>query len=125
MDENHYFSSQDPMIKFRQEMMLRNFSPKTIKSYLYYTSDYLKKSNKPIREINGRDVRGYLEGLVSLGMSASTLNCAYSALQLYFEKILCRRFFFNILRVKKEKHLPVVLSVAQNNLQDIRSPLDS
>jgi len=98
------------MLKFRQEMILRNFSQKTIKSYLYYTSDCLKKSNKPIREINGRDVRDYLEGLVNLGMSASTLNCAYSALQLYFEKILCRRFFFNIPRAKKEKHLPIVLS---------------
>ena len=110
MDNNLHFPSQDPMVRFRQEMVLRNFSPKTIKSYLHYTSDCLKKSNKPIREINGQDVRGYLEGLINLGMSASTLNCAYSALQLYFEKILCRKFFFSIPRAKKEKHLPVVLS---------------
>lgn len=109
MNENLHFPSQDPMVKFRQEMILRNFSPKTIKSYLHYTSDCLKKSNKQIREINGQDVRNYLEGLVNLGMSASTLNCAYSALQLYFEKILRRKFFFSIPRAKKEKHLKKIL----------------
>ncbi len=101
------------MARLRQEMKLRNFSTKTIKSYIYYISDCLKKSNKQAREITGGDVRDYLEKLADLGMSASTLNCAYSALQLYFEKILRRKFFFSIPRAKKEAHLPSVLSKSE------------
>jgi len=110
MNIKQQFSSQDPLIKLRQEMKLRNFSQKTIKSYLYYITDFLSKSNKQIRQINSSDIRNYLEKLADSGTSASTLNCAYSALKMYFEKIMFRKFFVTIPRAKKEKHLPEVLS---------------
>lgn len=110
MDTKQQFPSQDSLIKLRQEMKLRNFSQKTIKSYLYYITDFLDKSNKQIRQISGPDIRNYLEKLADLGVSASTLNCAYSALKFYFEKIMFRKFFVSIPRAKKEKHLPDVLS---------------
>jgi site-specific recombinase XerD len=110
MDIKQQFPSQDSLIKLRQEMKLRNFSQKTIKSYLYYITDFLGKSNKQIRQISGVDVRNYLEKLADSEASASTLNCAYSALKLYFEKIMFRKFFATIPRAKKEKHLPEVLS---------------
>ena len=110
MNIKQQFSSQDPLIKLRQEMKLRNFSQKTIKSYLYYITDFLSKSNKQIRQINNSDVRNYLEKLADSGTSTSTLNCAYSALKMYFEKIMFRKFFTTIPRAKKEKHLPEILS---------------
>lgn len=110
MDKKQQFPSQDPLVKLRQEMKLRNFSQKTIKSYLYYITDFLSKSNKQIRQVSSVDVRNYLENLADSGTSASTLNCAYSAMKLYFEKIMFRRFFATIPRAKKEKHLPEVLS---------------
>ncbi len=110
MNESHRFPSQDPMVKLRQEMKLRNFSQKTIKSYLYYIGDCLKKSNKQARMISGSDVRNYLESLADSGMSSSTLNIAHSALRFYFQIILRRKFFSDIPRACKEKHLPAVLS---------------
>jgi len=110
MDTKQQFHSHDSLIKLRQEMKLRNFSQKTIKSYLYYITDFLSKSNKQIRQISNVDIRDYLEKLADSGVSASTLNCAYSALKLYFEKIMFRKFFATIPRAKKEKHLPEVLS---------------
>ncbi|OQA36940.1 MAG: Tyrosine recombinase XerD [Parcubacteria group bacterium ADurb.Bin326] len=110
MDIKQQFPSQDPLIRLRQEMKLRNFSQKMIKSYLYYITDFLAKSNKQIRQVSSVDVRNYLEKLADSGTSASTLNCAYSAMKLYFEKIMHRRFFATIPRAKKEKHLPEVLS---------------
>lgn len=110
MDRNQYFPSQDPMIKLRQEMKLRNFSQKTVKSYIHYISDCLQKSNKQARQISGNDVRLYLENLANSGLSSSTLNTAYSALRFYFATILRRNFFFNIPRARREKHLPVFLS---------------
>ncbi len=46
MNQSNYFPSQDPVLKLKQEMKLRNFSPQTIKSYIYYITDLLKKAKK-------------------------------------------------------------------------------
>ncbi|OGH93689.1 MAG: hypothetical protein A2538_00605 [Candidatus Magasanikbacteria bacterium RIFOXYD2_FULL_41_14] len=110
MDQNTYYPSQDPMVKLRQEMKLRNFSQKTIKSYLNYTIRFINWSNRPIREVTGNDIRMFLEFLVDNKSSASTVNTAYSALQFYFGNVLGRNFFINIPRAKKSRYLPVVLS---------------
>lgn len=110
MNQSNYYPSQDPIIKLRQEMKLCGFSQKTIKSYLHYIIDILNKARKGPRAVNADDVRNYLENLADNGKSASTLNCAYSALQFYFERILRRRFFANIPRAKKDKKLPEVLN---------------
>ena len=94
----------------RQEMRLRKFSQKTIQSYLLYIEACLRFVQKSPREVNGADVRNYLDHLASAGKSASTLNTAYSALQFYFGRILCRKFFVHIPRAKKQHTLPEVLS---------------
>lgn len=110
MKESQLYPSQDPMVKLSQEMRLRKFSPKTIKSYLLYIEACLRFVKKSPREVDGTDVRNYLDNLAVTGKSASTLNTAYSALQFYFGKILCRKFFVNIPRAKKPHTLPEVLS---------------
>jgi len=91
-------------------MRLRKFSPKTIKSYLLYIEACVRFVRKSPREVDGNDVRNYLDNLASTGRSASTLNTAYSALRFYFGKILCRKFFVHIPRAKKPHTLPGVLS---------------
>lgn len=115
MDTNYIntrypYNSQNPLEKLRQEMRLRKFSQKTIKSYLHYTTYLLNFTRKSPTNINQSDIRNYLENLCDKNASSSTLNTAYSALKFYFEKILYRKFFFNIPRAKKDKKLPIVLS---------------
>jgi site-specific recombinase XerD len=110
MNQSNYYPSQDPLIKLSQEMKLRGFSQKTVKSYLYYITAMLHFANKGPKNITGDNVRNYLELLADKGRSSSTLNTAYSALKFYFEKILRRKFFTNIPRRKKNKKLPEVLS---------------
>lgn len=106
----NYYPSQDPILKLKQEMKLRRFSPKTVKSYLYYITAALKSANKGPKDINTQDLRGFLEKLADEGKSTSTLNTAYSALQFYFEKILRRRFFMNIPRARMPKKIPEVFT---------------
>lgn len=110
MNENQRYPSQDPMVKLRQEMRLRGFSQKTIKSYLLYIEACLRFVRKSPRDVNGADVRQYIDHLASAGRSASTLNSAYSALQFYFGNVLHRKFFMSIPRAKKPHTLPIVLS---------------
>jgi site-specific recombinase XerD len=105
-----YYPSQDPIAKLKQEMKLRKFSPKTIKSYLHYITDLLECSSKNPKTVNTNDIRKYLENLADRGQSASSLNIAHSAFKLYFEKILNRRFFANIPRAKQPKKLPETLT---------------
>src|SRR3989344_7703801 len=47
-----YYPSQDPILKLKQEMKLRKFSQKTIKSYLYYITALLKYANKNPKTFN-------------------------------------------------------------------------
>jgi len=110
MIQNNYYPSQDPINKFKQEMRLRGFSLKTIKSYTYYIRKILNESSKNARSVDSADVRNFLDRMVDDGASASTINIAHSALKLYFGKILHRKFFASLPRVKKSKHLPVVLT---------------
>ncbi len=110
MKESKYYPSQDPVLKLKQEMKLRNFSPQTVKSYLYYIKDILKSTGKSPKNINTDDIRVYLEKMTDNNLSTSTLNSAYSAFKFYFEKIMHRKFFINIPRAKKSKKLPEVLT---------------
>jgi len=110
LQESYQFQSKNPIFGLKQEMKLRKFSQKTIKSYLHYITEILNFTRKNPKEINNEDVRGYLEKLCDKGLSSSTLNTAYSALKFYFEKILYRKFFFDLPRAKKDKKLPIVLS---------------
>ncbi|MDD5043701.1 MAG: tyrosine-type recombinase/integrase [Patescibacteria group bacterium] len=111
----HYRPSRDPIILLKQEMKLRGFSDKTIKSYIHYINDCLRFAGTDPRSASQKDVRAYLEYLADENLSASTINTAYSALLFYFGKILNRNFFVKIPRIKKEKHLPVVLSHEEIN----------
>lgn len=110
MVQNHYYPSQDPIAKLAQEMKLRKFSQKTVKSYCYYITNCLDWSRKNAREITTDDIRAYLEKKADEQASASTLNTAYSALKFYFGNILRRKFFLSVPRAKKDKKLPTVLS---------------
>jgi len=93
-----------------QLLKIRNLSPKTIKSYVYYNRVFLYFVGKSARQVKALDIKKYLENLADKGCSSSTLNLAYNALKLYYGKIYKRRFFVNIPRAKKDKKLPIVLS---------------
>jgi integrase/recombinase XerD len=107
------YPSQDPMFRLAQEMKLRNYSKRTIRTYTQYITKCLAFANKGPRNINRHDIRSYLTHLADTGLSASTLNTAYSALQFYFAQILRRSFFTRIPRAKKPKTLPTVLSTSE------------
>ena len=110
MNTPHWRPSRDPMLQLDEEMRLRGLSRNTRESYTYYVRDCLAQCGKSPREVTAADVRHYLGQLAERGRSASTLNCAYSALQYYFERILHRKFFASIPRSKEPKKLPAILS---------------
>ena len=124
MKSPHYRPSRDPLVSFTQEMQLKNFSRRTIQSYTHYIQDCLKHANVDAVAIKEDHIRDYLLSLQQKNSSSSTINTAYSALKLYFEKILRRKFFAFIPRSKREKQLPTVLSKNEvKKLIDVTSNL--
>ncbi|MBU2575956.1 phage integrase N-terminal SAM-like domain-containing protein [Patescibacteria group bacterium] len=110
MNTQNYRPSRDPMSQLAQEMRLRGFSQKTIKTYLYYTKEVLRFARCSPKEITTQSIKDYLDFLANNGKSSSTLNTAYSSLRFYFETILHRSFFMHLPRSKNKKRLPIVLS---------------
>jgi integrase/recombinase XerD len=104
----------DPLLHLeglRRELKSRKYSPKTTKAYLCYNEDFLKFVNRSPLEVTNKDVKDYLVFLVEQKeSSASTLNIAISAMKFYYGGILKRRFAYEIIRPKKDRKLPVVLS---------------
>lgn len=101
------------MFRLAQEMRIRNFSPKTIQTYIHYNKELLHFASKDVRGIEKQDIRDYIDCLFNLGRSSSTVNLAINALKFYYEGILRRKFFtsnIGIRRPKSEKKLPVVLN---------------
>ncbi len=105
--------SRDPMYNLEQEMRLSNFSPKTIKLYLYYNKELLRFASCFADEVTSKIIKDYIDFLIQSGKSTSTINLAINALKFYYSKILHRKFFNDltgIKRPKEAKKLPVVLS---------------
>lgn len=92
-----------------RELRIRNYSRRTIESYVYYNEELLRFCNKDPREVATDDIKDYLDFL-SKGRSTSTVSVAYNALHFYYKEIWRRSFFVNIHQPRKAKYLPVVLS---------------
>jgi len=104
----------DPSIyldELKKEPMLRKYSQRTIKLYLYHNREFLEFFKKNPYEVSNEDIRDYLYHLANdKEASTSTLNIAINALKFYYGEVLKQRFVYEIKRPKKDKKLPVVLS---------------
>jgi len=92
-------------------MLLRKYSPRTIKAYIYYNEKLLKFTNKRSEDITEKHIKDYLFHLVEeKKVATSTLNSAINALKFYYGTVLKRNFIYEIRRPRKDKKLPEVLN---------------
>ena len=98
----------------KKELEIRNFSPKTVKAYLFYNTDlvrYCQKDPTVIKEVDVKDYLWYL--LEQRHVSAATARLALNAIKFYYRAVKKRRFYFNFGLPRGEKKLPVVLTKAE------------
>ena len=103
----------DVLEQLRRELRLRNYSPKTIKSYTSCIRTVARYwGSRGVTDLNGEDVRRYLLfALEHEGLSASTVNQLFNALRFLYVEVLKKPFVIgSIPRPQTEKKLPVVLS---------------
>lgn len=97
--------------KYKKELKIRGYSPKTIKAYLGHLNRFTMKSDQLIQDIQDTEMKEYILELIDLELSESYVNQGISSLKLFYN------IFFNnnvlslsIPRPKKAKKLPIVLS---------------
>ena len=94
--------------KLIQELEIRNFSRKTIKSYVFVIDKFLRYSKNKGKELNEEGVKDYIQELIKI-RNPSTVSQSVSIISFFFEKIL--ELKINIPHPKRNNYIPKVLSV--------------
>lgn len=92
-------------------MRMRDFSPKTVKAYLWHVTEFTRYFGKSPDLLGEEEVRRYLLYLSDeRKLSWSSVNVGYSALRFFYVNTLNRDWQVNkIPRPKGRRRLPVVL----------------
>ncbi len=102
--------------KFREVMVLKRYSPKTLKSYLSAVRRshqwFLAAKGVPIDEIDTSLAKEFFLMLIEeIGVSTSMVRIYRFAISFYFSTTLGRKIDFSFLEgMKSDRHLPTVLS---------------
>ncbi len=94
--------------KLEKELKIRNFSKKTIKSYLYSVEEFLKYAKK--KGLNSETLKEYI--LKNLGrQNPSSVAKDSFAIKFFFEKVLNEKI--NLPPIKRNKTLPDILTIEE------------
>lgn len=103
------------------DMRIRNFSPRTITSYVYKVMEFAKHFDRCPSKLGPEEVRTYLLYRINKGLARSSVVQSVCALRFLYQTTLDRQWRKQDLPFpKKERRLPVVLS-----LSEVRAFLDA
>lgn len=95
--------------ELEQALKLRNYSPKTVKSYVNCVRTYLINRAGDVT-MNEKDIRAFLLDKLEKGHSGQTVNLYLNALKFFYGEVMRERRRLKIAFAKKSKGLPVILS---------------
>jgi integrase/recombinase XerD len=99
----------DALQKFKQQLVLKSYSPSTIRTYTNEFVQFLNTiNNVPAYEFSTVRIKDYLQYCFeNLKLSENTLHSRINALKFYYEQVLRKeKFFWEIPRPKKQHQLP-------------------
>lgn len=101
---------QEQLEKTERELRIRNYSRKTIKSYLYGLQKYFafKRHDLPFLDIE--HIKNFLLFSEQKGVSAKTRNLFLNAIKFYYQKVIGLSDRIEIRSAKTDSPLPIVLS---------------
>lgn len=94
--------------KLKRELEIRNFSGKTVKSYIYFVEKFMSyaKNKKMDEDI----VKDYIQKLIKK-QDPSVVSSNLSAIKFFFENVLKKKI--SIPHPKRNKKIPLVLTVEE------------
>lgn len=96
--------------KFEDELRLRNYSPRTIKSYSACVADFLRIKQDNIESVDQDFIRQFLLAKKDKGMSSQTINQNLQAINFFYRDVLKKYVKLDIKFAKTASKLPIVLS---------------
>lgn len=105
-------TEQQALQKMEKDIQLRNLSESTYKNYMRNVKKFLAYAGRPLDELDGGDVRRFLEHLiVEKKLAPRTVNQHSAAIRFFFAVALDRYINYNqIPMMKVPKTLPDVLT---------------
>jgi len=96
---------EEHLTKLKQELEIRNFSKKTVKSYMGSVNSFLSHAHE--NELNQQQVKDYIQQQIQ-HKNPSTISHDIFAIQFFFDKVLGQKIY--VPRPKKNKVLPNILT---------------
>ncbi|MDP1834032.1 MAG: tyrosine-type recombinase/integrase [Candidatus Moranbacteria bacterium] len=101
---------QEFLGKIKDELRLRNYSPRTVESYLACLNEYFKVAKIIKREPEILVIKKYLLGKQDRGQSSQTINLHLQAIKYFYREIMKSKVAIEIKFAKTASKLPIVLS---------------
>lgn len=96
--------------KVENLLKLRNYSPKTVKSYLFCIREYIEFSKRKNVKEKHKAIELFLSEKQKSGKSPQTINLFLNAIRFFYREVLKSKDKIDFKRAKRSKKLPVVLS---------------
>ncbi|MBU0670734.1 MAG: site-specific tyrosine recombinase/integron integrase [Patescibacteria group bacterium] len=122
---------QHYLIKVEEELLVRNYSPRTVKSYVGCLRDFFRwmKSERigteaGMKKADEEMIRRYLLFKKERGSSPQTINLYLNAIKFFYREIIKDRHRIELKFSKRSQKLPVVLSRGEiaRILEGIKNP---
>lgn len=101
------------LARFRQELLVTGYSPRTSKMYLLYVEKFLRHIDKDPKLVDKHDIVGFLATARERNVSNATLALMHASLKFFLEQHLGVKVLDEVKIPKKGKKLPVVLTVPE------------
>ena len=101
---------QKELQKTERELKIKNYSSKTIKSYLYGLKEYFSFKENNLAELDQNNIKNFLLHCEQKRISPQSRNLFLNAIKFYYRNVLRNIQKIEIQSAKKPKSLPVVLS---------------
>lgn len=99
----------------KNELRLRNYSPRTVQSYLGCLREYFAYLGRDPRTLDEQAIKRFLLEKVDKKYASQTINLSLNAIKFFYREVLKCSIRINLKFAKRSKRLPVVLSRAEIN----------
>lgn len=103
-------SMHEQLDKMRRELEIRNYSPKTIKTYLYGLREYFNFKKQTFELFDEDNVKNFLLACTKTGASAQSRNLFLNAIKFYYRNVVQISKKISVRSAKQQYRLPEVLT---------------